>query len=255
MKHKADAPDCRDWHSTVRHILLAIKSLSGPITWSTDRSAAQKIKLILQQDQRVTPFLSPPRSFSYPQRQHSADRCCGDCRWRWHWPSRTGLPPAWLRSSSGSSGSRETTNMHMTLFVCCRQRWFNTITPIFVHWTILCQWVCTCRQSARRCSSLWGRASRGDSAPSASSRICGPWHSTWRHVSLCTLRLLGFPSLLNRKDLCEAVNSWRGGDQNCGRGGKNRLETGKHKAYVKELLLISTYAPSWKEIAWGYCIW
>lgn len=82
MKHKADAPDCRDWHSTVRHILLAIKSLSGPITWSTDRSAAQKIKLILQQDQRVMPFLSPPRSFSYPQRQHSADRCCGDCRWR-----------------------------------------------------------------------------------------------------------------------------------------------------------------------------
>ncbi len=63
---------------------------------------------------------------------------------------------------------------------------------------------CTCRQSARRCSSLWGRASRGDSAPSDSSRICGPWHSTWRHVSLCTLRLLGFPSLLNRKDLHDA---------------------------------------------------
>lgn len=66
--------------------------------------------------------------------------------------------------------------------------------------------VCTCRQSARRCSSLWGRARRGDSAPSDSSRICGPWHSTWRHVSLCTLRLLGFPSLLNRKDLYDAGN-------------------------------------------------
>lgn len=66
---------------------------------------------------------------------------------------------------------------------------------------VLCPRVCTCRQSARRCSSLWGRARRGDRAPSDSSRICGPWHSTWRHVSLCTLRLLGFPSLLNRKDL------------------------------------------------------
>lgn len=66
---------------------------------------------------------------------------------------------------------------------------------------VLCPCVCTCRQSARRCSSLWGRARRGDSAPSDSSRICGPWHSTWRHVSLRTLRLLGFPSLLYRKDL------------------------------------------------------
>lgn len=34
-----------------------------------------------------------------------------------------------------------------------------------------CLHVCTCRLSARRCSSLWGRASRGDSAPSDSSRI------------------------------------------------------------------------------------
>lgn len=64
--------------------------------------------------------------------------------------------------------------------------------------------VCTCRQSARSWSSLSGRASRGDSAPADSSRIIGPWHSTWRQVSLCTLRLLGLPSLLNRKDLYDA---------------------------------------------------
>lgn len=126
---------------------------------------------------------SPPRSSSCRRRQRSADRCCDGCRWRWRWPSRTGLPPVWPQSSSGSSEQTELVTL------------VSTLRPVDA------RVVCTWRQSARRCSSLCGRASRGESAPSGSSRICGPWHSTWRHVSLCTFRLLGFPSLLNRKDL------------------------------------------------------
>lgn len=56
------------------------------------------------------------------------------------------------------------------------------------------------RHSARLRSSSQGRASRGCSAPS-DSKIFGPMHNTCSVVSLCMLRLLGFPSLLKRKDL------------------------------------------------------
>lgn len=97
--------------------------------------------------------------------------------------------------------------------------------------------VCTCRQSARSWSSLSGRASRGDSAPADSSRIIGPWHSTWRQVSLCTLRLLGLPSLLNRKDLYDAGNNEGNINSNLKQTEVDKKETPP----AKELKLVSQY--------------
>ena len=141
---------------------------------------------------------TPPHSSSFPRRRRSADRCCGGCRWRSHWPSHTGPCPDVLRSSSRSSEEvhTRTHTEQMTLPKPSR-----SLHPGDPDCSVRRDRVSTWRQSALRCSSLCGRASLGDSAPSGSSRIWGPWHSTWRHVSLWTFLLLGFPSLLNRNDL------------------------------------------------------